>query len=188
MYRRYINISSIFSSILLTSVVFYQGQLHAAPKQVQPVLISAQISAQISADEAQKFCLETWFPLLRIGHSPTPEELSIFVSKLLELYTDDIEMVDPNNKDLFGTDVLRGKGQVRRYYEAVLRNYPMWLFSILGIYPTESGFILRYEGRNAPPVDRFEGVDIIELRRVDGTLKISKLFGYYDRKPFLTGN
>ena len=148
---------------------------------------AARASAQdhlISHEEAQKFCLEQWFPKLRIGHEPTREELRAFVTDLLTVYTDDIEIIDPNNRDLFGKEVLKGKAEARRYYEAVLGNYPVWVFNILSLYPTKEGFVFRYEGLNAGHVARFEGVDIIELRKEGGAWKISKLMGYYDRKPF----
>jgi hypothetical protein len=150
-------------------------------------LASARSNAQdnlITKDEAQKFCLEQWFLKLRVGHPPTREELRAFVTDLLTVYTDDIEIIDPNNREFFGKDVLKGKQDARRYYEAVLGNYPEWMFEILALYPTPEGFVLRYEGKNAGPVARFEGVDIIELRKEGGAWKISKLMGYYDRKPF----
>ncbi|MGE0526334.1 MAG: nuclear transport factor 2 family protein [Bdellovibrionales bacterium] len=175
MYGSHFRFSSILFSILLTPMV-YGTCASARAELVQPVLING--------DEARKFCLEVWFPRLRIGHTPTAAELKHFVSVLMELYTEDIELVDPNNKDIFGTEVIRGKEQVSRYYEAVLGHYPEWEFSILDLFPTPSGFVLRYEGRNAPPVARFEGIDVIELRKVGGAWKIAKLIGYYDRKPF----
>ena len=177
MYRISIKFSHVFISILWVSVVFCRGVAFGADIPKQEVLLNVE--------EAQKFCLSTWFPRLRIGRVPTPDELTQFVDNLLKLYADDVELIDPNNKDIFGVEVLKGKDKVRQYYEAVLRNYPKWSFSILGIYPTEKGFILRYEGKDAPPVERFEGVDIIELRKEGASWVISKLFGYYDRKPFL---
>ena len=135
--------------------------------------------------EIERFCLETWFPKLRIGHKPDEAELQASLTGLLEMYTDDIEFVDPNNLDHFGMPVLKGKDLVGKYYRSILANYHSWEFKILELHPTDKGFVLRYEGRNAPPVDSFEGVDIIEVVKTPNGIKISKLIGYYDRKPFM---
>lgn len=139
----------------------------------------------LSIEEAKEFCLSVWFPRLRIGHLAQKEEVSQYVNKLLELYTDDVEIVDPNAQDLVAADLIRGKVQVKQYYEAVLGNYPVWNIKILAIYPTAQGFILRYEGLNAGPVKRFEGVDILELTKIKGNWKIKRIMEYYDRVPFI---
>jgi len=138
----------------------------------------------LSKEEALDFCLNEWFPKLRMGHeNPTPDQVRSKVSELLKVYTAGFEMIDPNNQDSFQTDIIKGE-QVRAYYQAVLKTYPVWTFKILDIFPTQKGFILRYEGRDAPPVAKFEGVDIIDLEKIDGKWKIAKLIGYYDRVPF----
>lgn len=100
------------------------------------------------------------------------------------LYTSDVEIVDPNSQDLVKSDSFRGRDQVADYYRIILKNYPVWTLEILDLYPTPKGFVLRYIGRNAGSVARFEGVDIVELKRVGGAWKISKIMEYYDRLPF----
>ena len=100
------------------------------------------------------------------------------------MHTDDIEIIDPNSQDLVQSDALRGKQQVRTYYEAILKNYPKWNIQILDIYPTEKGFVLRYAGTDAGPVKRFEGVDILELKKTVDGWRIGKIMEYYDRLPF----
>ena len=138
----------------------------------------------LTVEEAKKFCLSVWFPRLRIGHFAQKDEVSQHVNKLLELYTDNIEIIDPNAQDLVAADSLKGKVQAKQYYEAILGNYPVWNIRILAIYPTTNGFILRYEGLDAGPVKRFEGIDILELKKIKGNWKIDRLIEYYDRVPF----
>lgn len=140
----------------------------------------------LSKQEAEEFCLKTWFPRLRLGHTPATGEIPKLVDKLLELYAEDVELVDPNAPEMVQADSFAGKAQVRKYYEAVLAAYPVWNFTILEIFPTEKGFVLRYEGRDAGPVKRFEGVDILELKKQKQGWRIAKLMGYYDRAPFMT--
>lgn len=169
--------NSVFRVLSLGVIVLSFGaHSHQAERGNQKTLLSVQ--------EAKSFCLETWFPKLRFGQVLEGDELENRLDGLLALYTDDIQFVDPNNMEFFGKEILKGKPDVRNYYRAVLNQYPKWEFSIVEIFPTEKGFVLRYEGKNAPPVTKFEGVDILELRRTDSGWKISKLIGYYDRKPF----
>lgn len=139
----------------------------------------------ISKEDAEYFVKNTWLPRMGTGNpKATDEDIKRAANWLLELYTDDIEILDPNSQDMIGQDSFKGKNQVRLYYEAVLKAYPLWRLDVVDIFPTPKGFVLRYEGRDAWPVKKFVGVDIFELRKEGKDWKIAKLIEFYDRVPF----
>ncbi|MCX6125149.1 MAG: hypothetical protein NTV34_10455 [Proteobacteria bacterium] len=140
----------------------------------------------LSVQEAKDFCVKVWFPRLRLGHPVSDSELKSFVQKLLNLYDENITMVDPNSQTMIAKDSFKGKAEVANFYETILKLYPVWKFNILEIYPNPKGFVLRYEGLDAGPVKRFEGVDILELKKSAAKWQITKLMAYYDRYPFLS--
>jgi len=154
--------------------------------------MSAQAFAgpRVTEAEALEFCNSVWFPKLVLGGTDlTPSQVEEKLDQLSQVYTPTAQLSDPNNKDLFGVATLKGTEAIRKYYRAVLTNYPEWKFEIRAIYPTDKGFVLHYTGRNAPPVAEFDGVDILEIERgEEGTgpeaFKIQKLEEFYDRLPF----
>ncbi len=130
----------------------------------------------VSKAKAEDFCKQ-WFPALVRGEQNTDE---VVKNLLRDFYTEDSVLIDPNFSKQLTTYQERFN-----YYFAVLDKYPNWKFEIIDIFPTETGFILHYQGSVPELVPFFRGVDIIDLTEVDGKLKIKKLVGVYDRTPFI---
>ena len=174
--------TSLMSAITFASILFISGLSLAtgAASEATP-------SLKISEREARDFCLKVWFPRLVLGKTMAAEGIQKHLDRLMEVYTPDAKLNDPNNPELYGKPVIQGHGELRKYYGTVLPLYPNWAFDILAIYPTPKGFVLHYRGKNAPPVKSFEGVDILEItgppKKIEDW-KITRLDGFYDRHPF----
>ena len=153
------------------------------------LLGSLAARAEITIKEAQEFCLKHWFPALVLGNGLDEGQKEAKLDQAMRFYTESAELVDPNNIDHFAKATLKGHTELKNYYRLVLSAYPEWAFEIKAIYPTADGFVLHYVGKNAPPVESFEGVDILKIERgAPGTgpesFRIQKLEGCYDRLPF----
>ena len=130
----------------------------------------------VSEKVAREFCAD-WFPALVLGEK---EVVSTVGSLLNKFYTKEATLIDPNYKL-----AQVGHSALGAYYEIVLAKYPNWSFTIEEITPRDGGFILHYLGNAPGVVEEFRGVDIIDLVKVEGEYKISKLIGVYDRTPFI---
>lgn len=139
-------------------------------------VLCASISAPaMELEEAKAFC-DRWFSALVLGDDK--DKLEEKVASLLEnFYDDDAVLIDPNF-----TEPQVGKAKIGNYYRTVMTNYPNWKFTIAKIYPVKEGFVLHYIGHVPGVVERFEGIDILEIN-AEG--KITKLVEGYDRAPFL---
>lgn len=131
------------------------------------------IQVRMSVSQAREFC-QRWFAALTRGEREVGESVE---SLLSEFYSEEIVLIDPN----FPRPLV-GKTAVAGYYRLILGNYPNWSFQIRGIYPTEKGFVLYYEGHVPGVVESFLGSDILEF---DERGKITKLIEFYDRQPFI---
>jgi hypothetical protein len=156
--------------------------------QANPAPVTTPTAA-ISVREAEEFCLKHWFPALHMGPGATAAQIEERLSTLIGFYTKNVELIDPNNLDLFKKPVLSGRSEILPYYRAILTHYPEWRFEIRAIYPIATGFVLHYTGFNAPPVASFDGVDILHVERGPegtgpGSFRIRKLEEFYDRLPF----
>src|SRR5690349_21840779 len=72
----------------------------------------------VSEAEARSFCLNNWFPQLRLGAAFDSSRLEQHLDELMKRYTSSIEFIDPNNKDHFGKEVLSGHAEVKSYYRS----------------------------------------------------------------------
>ncbi len=114
-------------------------------------------------DELFEFC-EKW---LHAWTGNNPE-------KLMDYYTEDALYVDPANRD-----GLRGKAEIREYFEKLLDVYRDWVWKPIEVFPIESGTIVKWECTiPVGPETLYEvGLDIVEL---EGK-KISRNEVYFDR-------
>ncbi len=94
--------------------------------------------------------------------------------KLLEYYTEDALYVDPANRD-----GLKGKDEIREYFERLLDVYRDWVWRPIEVFPIESGAIVKWECTIpvGPETLHEVGLDIVEL---EGK-KISRNEVYFDR-------
>jgi hypothetical protein len=69
---------------------------------------------------------------------------------VLSHYADDFQMSSPLIVQLAGvaSGTLRGKGDVRRYWEAGLERFPDLKFELLGTYAGASSLAIHYKGPN----------------------------------------
>jgi len=69
---------------------------------------------------------------------------------VLSHYADDFQMSSPLIVQLAGvpSGTLRGKDDVRRYWEAGLKRFPDLKFELLGTYAGASGLAIHYKGPN----------------------------------------
>lgn len=114
-------------------------------------------------DELFEFCkewLEAW-----TGNNP---------DELLSYYHDDALYLDPANRD-----GLKGKKEIRRYFERLLDVYRTWKWKPLEVFPIETGAIVKWECSIpvGPEVIHETGLDIVEL---EGKL-ITRNEVYFDR-------
>jgi hypothetical protein len=114
-------------------------------------------------DELLEFCsewLEAW-----TGNNP---------DELLSYYHDNALYSDPANRN-----GLKGKKEIRRYFERLLDVYRTWKWKPIEVFPVSTGAIVKWECTIpvGPEVIHETGLDIVEL---DGHL-ITRNEVYFDR-------
>ncbi|TFG09967.1 nuclear transport factor 2 family protein [Candidatus Thorarchaeota archaeon] len=117
----------------------------------------------MNKEELFEFC-EEWLKAWT-GNNP---------DKLLEYYTDDALYVDPAHRD-----GLKGKEQIREYFERLLDVYRDWVWKPIEVFPIKSGAIVKWECTIPVGAETLHevGLDIVEL---EGR-KISRNEVYFDR-------
>jgi len=119
------------------------------------------------------------------------KELNLFVDKwlsawtgnkpqsLIAFYTDDVFYLDPSNQD-----GIKGKENLEAYFTKLLSRNANWKWRVVEIFPTEKGFVLKWEAI-IPVLDKaflIYGVDIVEMKGD----KISRDEIYFDRYNWQT--
>jgi hypothetical protein len=103
----------------------------------------------MNREDAFAFCgkwLEAWS-----GNKP---------EHLIGFYSNDASYVDPANKER-----LRGHEQILSYFRKLLAANPNWIWRAIEVFPTEVGFILKWEATipvGTEAITEF-GMDIVEV-------------------------
>jgi hypothetical protein len=119
----------------------------------------------MTPEELHRLCdawLETW-----TGNRP---------EQLLEHYAEDAYYRDPARPE-----GLRGRAALATYFERLLAKNPEWGWRRQALFPTETGFVLKWEASvpHGGDILRLEGMDLVEL---EGT-KIRRNEVYFDPTP-----
>lgn len=122
----------------------------------------------MTLEELHRLCdawLEAW-----TGNKP---------ERLLAHYADDAFYRDPARPE-----GLRGREDLAAYFEKLLAKNPEWRWRRQALFPTEKGFVLKWEARlpRGDTVLRLEGMDLVEL---EGN-KIRRNEVYFDPTPLRT--
>lgn len=88
---------------------------------------------------------------------------------LIQYYADDVYYQDPAKPD-----GIRGKENLLPYFQKLLAKYPDWIWSAVEVFPSETGFILKWEAKVMSKI--FSGLDIVEIKNN----KITKNEVYFD--------
>ncbi len=76
---------------------------------------------------------------------------------LIQYYAEDTYYQDPAKPD-----GIRGKENLLSYFHKLLAKYPDWIWSAAEVFPTELGFILKWNAKLTTTA--FSGLDIIEIK------------------------
>lgn len=76
---------------------------------------------------------------------------------LIQYYSDDTYYQDPSKQE-----GIHGKEKLFNYFKKLLAKYPDCAWSAVEIFPTEQGFILKWQAKNVATV--FSGLDIVEIK------------------------
>src|SRR5215831_2305464 len=115
--------------------------------------------------QASKLC-ENWLPAWTGGKDA--------VEKLLSHYARDVFYLDPARPE-----GIKGRDELKRYFEKLLSNNPNWSWKADEIIPTEHGFVLKWAAI-IPNKDRtiiVKGLDIVEAK--EGLITRNQV--YFDR-------
>ena len=110
--------------------------------------------------EALEFC-KSWLAAWT-GNQP---------NTLIQYYADDTYYQDPAKPE-----GIHGKENLLHYFHKLLPKYPDWVWSPVEIFPSELGFILKWEARIKSKV--FTGLDIVEIN----DNKITRNEVYFDTR------
>lgn len=75
---------------------------------------------------------------------------------------------------------LKGREALQEYFAKLLLKYPGWAWKRQELYPTEAGFVLKWQA-TLKSGQQFEGLDIVELN--DGKIQRNEV--YFDPSPLL---
>ena len=117
----------------------------------------------VNKDELFEFCTE-WLAAWT-GNRP---------DTLLQYYAEDALYVDPQHRD-----GLRGKEEIRNYFEKLLDVYHDWEWRPIEVFPIESGAIVKWEATiHVGEITLTEvGLDIVEIQGK----RITRNEVYFDR-------
>lgn len=103
-----------------------------------------------NAPDAIAFC-SRWLPAWT-GDRP---------EALIEFYAEDALYLDPARPQ-----GIRGRERLLEYFRKLLARNPAWEWRALEVFPTEQGFVLKWQADIPVPRGsvRVQGLDIVELR------------------------
>jgi ketosteroid isomerase-like protein len=93
------------------------------------------------------------------------------LEQILELYSEDAELVSPLAASLQGAPTVRGRAALREYFARGLAKYPDLRFEIIDVFRCQSSVTIHYYGAGRSRV-----AEVLFLR---ADLKIERVFAHY---------
>jgi len=91
---------------------------------------------------------------------------------ILALYTDDVELTSPLAERVIGTSTIRGRDEVRKYFEAALTRFPDLRFELVNAYGSVGSATL--------VMRTIEGRTVAEVLTLEPDLRISRVIAHYE--------
>jgi ketosteroid isomerase-like protein len=94
---------------------------------------------------------------------------------ILDLYSEDAELVSPLAASLQGQSTIRGRAELRAYFERGLAKYPDLRFEIIDVFRCQSSVTVHYfgAGRNR----------VAEVMFLSADHRIERVFAHYLCEP-----